>query len=782
MTVPVDFNTRTEAVGNGVSTIFPYDFLCLEAGDMQVSINGEPVPVGHYSITGLANQQGGDVVFVAPPASGSQILMELAVVPERAIDYQNNGDLHADTLNFDFDRIWLAIRSAYGWIRRCLMLGPNDIDGQGAYRARGNRIADLGMPVGTRDAANAQWVAEQISSAAIDGAGEFVVQRLADSVDENNGSEMVGHRHARTGRPTKVSAELRELRRNAIQEANPAMQSTPYYITAMRDESDYSIVASGADADRYHHSPRIVRDASGRLHQAYSKALFHGFLNSTPEDPVDPQGVAIYRFSDDEGRTWSPEQVVAVALPRDMPDMPRTIFDVHIGVCPSARLAIVVSDIVPPSLQWDMYTGQTKYRWLINDTRGELNSDGSIAWVDKGVFHTADGDYARIYCERIKQVPKAGGGFRMAFTDYRKVSGGGDALVRSFWTSDDEFETAPVERSQIAALENSANETDFCFVDAEFGYAIARGGGEMHVTRDGGESWTRIGNSTNYTRQLWEAGGLIAPIIDTVWRGGKPYVLMGYSHRGAGPDGPRWLVASVTDLLNFENAVALGQQFTPWGKNYISGPNVSGPGGYNSAIHYPDGGLVYVDCTETGASPVTGFTRSDVRIVRTSSAPWFPNQGGIMVGSNISRLNQYNENEVPFVPRLEGAATAGTPAYASAIGYNIRIGRVAHIDAEMIVNAYTGMAGDLLIRGLPFAPLNVGFNPASIKVEVVNALAGGFPASDHVVALLLSTTNQIRLYKKSNSGNLVPLTLSDLGAAFNVRISGHYYCANEGLT
>ncbi|WP_419204326.1 tail fiber domain-containing protein [Bordetella trematum] len=154
MTVPVDFNTRTEAVGNGVSTIFPYDFLCLEAGDMQVSINGEPVPVGHYSVTGLANQQGGDVVFVAPPASGSQILMELAVVPERAIDYQNNGDLHADTLNFDFDRIWLAIRSAYGWIRRGLMLGPNDIDGQGAYRARGNRITNLGDPKTDTDAVN----------------------------------------------------------------------------------------------------------------------------------------------------------------------------------------------------------------------------------------------------------------------------------------------------------------------------------------------------------------------------------------------------------------------------------------------------------------------------------------------------------------------------------------------------------------------------------------------------------------------------------------------------
>lgn len=188
MTVPVDFNTRTEAVGNGVSTIFPYDFLCLEAGDMQVSINGEPVPVGHYSVNGLANQQGGDVVFVVPPASGGQILMELAVVPERAIDYQNNGDLHADTLNFDFDRIWLAIRSAYGWIRRGLMLGPNDIDGQGAYRARGNRITNLGDSKTDTDAVNRRsmfsFVSEYVDRAiaGVSGGFGFFLQSGAGAV------------------------------------------------------------------------------------------------------------------------------------------------------------------------------------------------------------------------------------------------------------------------------------------------------------------------------------------------------------------------------------------------------------------------------------------------------------------------------------------------------------------------------------------------------------------------------------------------------------------------
>jgi hypothetical protein len=605
---------------------------------------------------------------------------------------------------------------------------------------------------------------------------------LRQDLTQVAGTEMIGHEYSDPGRPTVLAAELRELRDFANTDPLPAVQDIPYYITAMRDASDYSILANGATSDRYLHSPRIVVDVQGRYHQVHSRGLMHGYGGLVPPAAVSPQGEIIYSFSDDKGRTWSPEQVICVALPDDEPGMFRTVFDCIIGVCPSGRLAVGVTDIVPPSAQWGVDTGQTKYRWLINDTRGELNGDGSIAWVDKGVFFTAFNDYARLYAERIKMVPKAGGGWRMMFTDYRKVEGGGDLLVRSYWVSDDEFETAPVEFSQIASLENSSNETDVAFVDADLGYAIARGGGEMHVTRDAGATWQLVGNSSNYSRQLWEAGGLVAPVIDFVWKGGKPYLFLAYSHRGAGPDGPRFAVASLTDLQAFENAVALGQLFTPWGIPYLVGPNVSGPGGYNSALLFESGATVYVDCTETTVSPITGFMRSDVRIVRTNAGPLFPTQGGLMLGTNVSRLNEYRNNEIPFVPRLEGATAAGTPTYSSAAGYNVRIGHMAFVDAEMIVTAYTGITGDLLIRGLPFAPLNVGFNPASIRVEVIGALAGGFAASDRVVALLLPTTNQIRLYKKANTGGLVALTLADLGAAFNVRISGNYYCANEGLS
>lgn len=604
---------------------------------------------------------------------------------------------------------------------------------------------------------------------------------LRYDLSQDPGSSMVGHLYADSGRPTSISRELWELRREAIQEARPALQPTRYYITAMRDDSSYGIASSGVAADRYHHSPRIVRDIAGRLHLVYSRALMHGYGGLVPPNAVDPQGQVIYQFSDDEGLTWSEEQVVCVALPPEPENVFRAVFDAHIGVCPSGRLVIAVSDIPPPSEIWGTYTGQTKYRWFINDRRGSMIEGGASAWVDKGVFYSAFNDYARVYCGRIKQIPKNGGGLRMAFSDYRQINATDYKI--GMWYSDDEFETAPVEGSAIMEASGRNNETDFCFVDANLAFSISRSDGGMRITRNGGATWTKFADSSHYTRQLWEEGGLVAPIMDVVWRGGKPYVLLGYSHRGAGPDGPRWLVASVTDLFNLESAVISGQQFTPWGINYFSGPNVNGPAGYSSAVHYPDSGLVYADCTETTVSPNTGFMRSDVRIVRTNSAPWFPVQGGLMIGSNVSRLAQYNNNEVPYLPVLAGLGAAGSPAYSSRVGYNIRIGQLAFITAKLESSNFGGASGQVVLRGLPFAPMGVGIDTANnIDVKVLSALGGDVQAGDQIFGLFLQGSNQIALYRKANGSSAQALTIADLGGSVTLRISGFYLCANEGLT
>ncbi|AOP85641.1 hypothetical protein BFV64_04380 [Enterobacter kobei] len=138
---------------NGMTTVFPFEFYVINAGDIQVTVNGTVVTSG-FSVSGVGNVGGGDVVFVTPPANGAVVMLERVVPTYRLTDYQDNGDLLADTVNKDFDRLWMAIQRAFIYLglalRRPLFGGPFD--------AQGYRIANLGNPVNLQDAATRNYV------------------------------------------------------------------------------------------------------------------------------------------------------------------------------------------------------------------------------------------------------------------------------------------------------------------------------------------------------------------------------------------------------------------------------------------------------------------------------------------------------------------------------------------------------------------------------------------------------------------------------------------------
>ncbi|MCM7067446.1 phage tail fiber protein [Enterobacter hormaechei] len=138
---------------NGLTTVFPFEFYIINAGDIQVSINGTPVSSG-YSVSGVGNLTGGDVIFITPPAAGTVVMLERVVPTYRLTDYQDNGDLLADTVNKDFDRLWMAIQRSFIYLglalRRPLLGGP--------FNAEGYRIEKLSDPVNPQDAATKKWV------------------------------------------------------------------------------------------------------------------------------------------------------------------------------------------------------------------------------------------------------------------------------------------------------------------------------------------------------------------------------------------------------------------------------------------------------------------------------------------------------------------------------------------------------------------------------------------------------------------------------------------------
>lgn len=138
---------------NGLTTVFPFEFYIINTGDIQVTINGTEVTSG-YSVSGTGNVGGGDVIFITPPASGSVVMLERVVPTYRLTDYQDNGDLLADTVNKDFDRLWMAIQRSFIYLgltlRRPLFGGP--------YDAQGYRIEKGADPVNQQDFATKNYV------------------------------------------------------------------------------------------------------------------------------------------------------------------------------------------------------------------------------------------------------------------------------------------------------------------------------------------------------------------------------------------------------------------------------------------------------------------------------------------------------------------------------------------------------------------------------------------------------------------------------------------------
>lgn len=209
---------------NGLTTVFPYEFYIINAGDIQVTINGAVVTSG-YSVAGVGNVGGGDVTFLTPPSNGAVVMLERVVPTFRLTDYQDNGDLLADTVNKDFDRLWMAIQRSFIYLglalRRPLLGGPFD--------AEGFRVANLANPVDDKDAVNKQSafeIAKKVVDSALIGMGwqELGNWRVGLTLRQRN--QIVWYDHAwyqyNGVLPHTISASTPELDGGVWSEGNPS--------------------------------------------------------------------------------------------------------------------------------------------------------------------------------------------------------------------------------------------------------------------------------------------------------------------------------------------------------------------------------------------------------------------------------------------------------------------------------------------------------------------------------------------------------------------------------
>lgn len=113
--------TLFEYIANGITTSFAYQCYLIEDEDLTVSLNGIAQTSG-FTITGLGNVNGGNVVFSVAPANGVKVTIERIPVLARETNYAELGDLRSLTLNNDIDRVWMAIQRAFGIFGRALRL------------------------------------------------------------------------------------------------------------------------------------------------------------------------------------------------------------------------------------------------------------------------------------------------------------------------------------------------------------------------------------------------------------------------------------------------------------------------------------------------------------------------------------------------------------------------------------------------------------------------------------------------------------------------------------
>jgi hypothetical protein len=135
MTVPIQ-DPIVSYTGNGITTVYAVPFRILVADDLTVLLDGAATTA--YSISGLGDDEA-SITFIAAPASGAQVLIYRQVALDRQIDYQFNGDFLSNTVNADFDRIWMALQDIGASDSRALKFPVEEYDADGTLPGAATR-------------------------------------------------------------------------------------------------------------------------------------------------------------------------------------------------------------------------------------------------------------------------------------------------------------------------------------------------------------------------------------------------------------------------------------------------------------------------------------------------------------------------------------------------------------------------------------------------------------------------------------------------------------------
>lgn len=142
MTVPSEINRSGPYNGNGVTTVFDYDFRILSEQHLRVikaDAAGNETPLTlttNYTVSGVGDAGGGSITVLAAPASGETITILRNMPFTQETDLENQGAYYAETVEDALDAAAMRDQQLQEQLDRAVMVPPSEDSAGGALAAQ----------------------------------------------------------------------------------------------------------------------------------------------------------------------------------------------------------------------------------------------------------------------------------------------------------------------------------------------------------------------------------------------------------------------------------------------------------------------------------------------------------------------------------------------------------------------------------------------------------------------------------------------------------------------
>ncbi len=187
-----DVSPRIRYRADGTQTAFTFPFAIFKQSDMEVYLD-DVLQNSGYSISGVAETNGGSVIFTQAPANNTVITLYRNLPIDRQSDFQDGGAFRAQVINDELDYQVALVQQMNEKFDRCLSVGitdDNDIEGliprifaaENVCSMVGDKAEEM-IAIGEQTAAQLAILSGQIES--IDDRFTAVNTGLADKLNQD---------------------------------------------------------------------------------------------------------------------------------------------------------------------------------------------------------------------------------------------------------------------------------------------------------------------------------------------------------------------------------------------------------------------------------------------------------------------------------------------------------------------------------------------------------------------------------------------------------------------